>query len=481
MTDIIIKQAQEAYDAGNPIMSDEAFDNLTDSESQFELTEDTYTVKHKYYMGSMPKVHSFEELAKIAKDGDYVQPKFDGISCEIVLENSKIKSISTRGNGSYGKDLSNLVDAGFLKNSVWSSNLTFVYGELVLFSGNPTQKDRNVVAGLCNRNDLSSEDIENLQLIVFRAYRGDILVNPQELESMFLCNSYKVIPSLTKVAHTITEEVIDDIEDQFDNYYIFTKRDGIVFKANRHHHEFALKPEPKSAITEIVDVSWTKGKSKFSSTAIISPIVIDGVTISRVTLPERYIREMNLAIGDIIEVTRAGDVIPRIVGKVADGEYRKEIEPPTNCECGGEYITVGKKLTCSNPDCESNVKDFLYKVVEVLFWGIKRAPKSKLNKMIQDGSLTLDNILDINTFDSLTKRQKELISQGVERNFRSDLIAKSIYFMNIDGLTYEVALELQNDIESIDNSKYYDSMRFIILSKQIKEFIEKFRDLQNGY
>lgn len=480
MTDII-KQAQEAYDAGNPIMSDEAFDNLTDSESQFELTEDTYTVKHEQYMGSMPKVHSFDELAKIAKDGDYVQPKFDGISCEIVIENSNIKTISTRGNGSYGKDLSNLLDAGFLKNSIWSSNLTLVYGELVLFSDNPTQKDRNVVAGLCNRNDLSIEDVENLRLIVFRAYRGELIVGAQELESMFFCNSLSVRPSITKVAYEINEEVIENIKDYFDDYYCNIKRDGIVFKSNRHHHEFALKPEPKSAITEIVDVSWTKGKSKFSSTAIISPIVIDGVTISRVTLPERYIREMDLAIGDIIEVTRAGDVIPRIVDKVADGEYRKGIEPPVNCQCGGEYITVGKKLTCSNPDCEYNVKSLLYKVVEVLFWGIKRAPKSKLNKMVSDGSLTLDNILDINTFNSLTQRQKELISQGIERNFRSDNIAKSFYFMNIDGLTYEVALDLQKDVDSIDNSKYYNSINFILKSKQIKQFTEKFVDLQDGY
>lgn len=480
MTDII-KQAQEAYDAGNPIMSDEAFDNLTESESQFELTEDTYTVKHEQYMGSMPKVHNFEELAKIAKDGDYVQPKFDGISCEIVIENSKIKTISTRGNGSYGKDLSNLLEAGFLRNSVWNSNLTLVYGELVLFSDNPTQKDRNVVAGLCNRNDLSIEDVENLRLIVFRAYSGEIIVDAQEFESMFFCNSLSVRPSRTKVAYAIDEDIIDNIKVQFDYYYENIKRDGIVFKANRHHHEFALKPEPKSAITEIVDVSWTKGKSKFASTAIISPIVIDGVTISRVTLPERYIREMDLAIGDIIEVTRAGDVIPRIVGKVADGEYRKEIEPPTECNCGGNYITIGKKLTCSNPDCEDNVNSLLYKVIEVLFWGIKRSPKSKLNKMIQDGSLTLDNILDIHTFDSLTQRQKELISQGIERNFKSDLIAKSFYFMNIDGLTYDVALELQKDVDSIDNSKYYDSINFILKSKQIKKFTEKFIDLENGY
>lgn len=45
MTDII-KEAQHKYDMGTPIMSDEAFDALTNSESKFELTEDTYTVRH---------------------------------------------------------------------------------------------------------------------------------------------------------------------------------------------------------------------------------------------------------------------------------------------------------------------------------------------------------------------------------------------------------------------------------------------------
>ena len=90
----------------------------------------------------------------------------------------------------------------------------------------------------------------------------------------------------------------------------------------------ALTPKPMSSVTKIVDVSWTKGKSKFASTAIIEPINIDGVTISRVTLPAKYIKEMDLHIGDYIEVTRAGDVIPRIVGLVKEGETREEIKEP---------------------------------------------------------------------------------------------------------------------------------------------------------
>ena len=49
----LLKHAQEEYDKGTPVMSDDAFDGLTNSESQFELAEDTYTIEHVHYMGSM--------------------------------------------------------------------------------------------------------------------------------------------------------------------------------------------------------------------------------------------------------------------------------------------------------------------------------------------------------------------------------------------------------------------------------------------
>ena len=478
MTDII-KEAQQKYDEGNPIMSDEAFDVLTDSESKFELTEDTYTVKHEHYMGSMSKVHHVKDLVGKSHDGDYAQPKFDGISCEVVLEHGRIKSISTRGDGKYGKDLSHLVDAGFLNDTTWNMNLTTVYGEIVLLSDSPSQKDRNIVAGLSNRTDVTPEDVQSLMLIVFKAYRDHSLVGHEEFKSMFLATTVQAQTSVTLVAHRIDDATIESLRKSFDEAYPMVKRDGIVFKSRTQKSEIALKPQPLSAVTKITGVDWTKGKSKFASTAIIEPIELGGVNISRVTLPAKYIHEMDLAIGDLIEVTRAGDVIPRIVGKVKDGESRRGIEPPTNCKCGGSYVTVGKKLTCDNTDCEHEEKSFLRKVIEVLFWGIKRAPKSKLNSLVSDGNLTLEDLFEGEILETLTGRQYELVLQGIARNFQDNISEKMLYCMDIDGLTYPVACEIMktcadvHDVSEDISFKFSREVRTVIRNRNIDKFITR--------
>lgn len=465
----IIKEAQKAYDAGKPIMSDEAFDALTNSESKFELTEDTYTVRHTHYMGSMSKVHHVKDLVDKANDGDYAQPKFDGISCEVVLEHGRIKSISTRGDGNYGKDLSHLVDAGFLKDTTWNMNLTTVYGEIVLVSDSPSQKDRNIVAGLSNRTDVTPKDVQSLMLIVFKAYRDHSLVGNEEFKSMFLATTVQAQTSVTLVAHRIDDSTIESLRKSFDEAYPMIKRDGIVFKRRTQKSEIALKPQPLSTVTKITGVDWTKGKSKFASTAIIEPIELGGVTISRVTLPAKYIHEMDLAIGDLIEVTRAGDVIPRIVGKVKDGESRRGIEPPTNCKCGGSYVTVGKKLLCDSTDCKHNETSFLRKIIEVLFWGIKRAPKSKLNSLVSEGKLTLDDLFEGEVFNTLTSRQYELVLQGIARNFQSDISEKMLYCMDIDGLTYPVAKDIMKSSTDVLDASTSPSVKF---SKEINEVLK---------
>ena len=224
----LLKHAQEEYDKGTPVMSDEAFDTLTDSESQFKLTEDTYTVKHNHYMGSISKVHSEEKLLDVVGNGWVAQPKFDGISCELILENGYIKSISTRGNGEYGKDLGHLLSCGFLEGVVWNPELESVYSELTFVSDNTSQKDRNIVAGIANKSDVSQDEINSLQLNVFKVYyKNNIIVPYTELERVYLCNSKQVVPSKTYV--TLEPHNIKVLQEMFDQDYPKVKRDGIVF------------------------------------------------------------------------------------------------------------------------------------------------------------------------------------------------------------------------------------------------------------
>lgn len=485
----LIKEAQNAYDAGKPIMSDDAFDGITNSESQFELTDETYTIKHVRRMGTINKIHSEEEVHKMVPSMSYVQPKFDGISCEVILQNGEISSISTRGNGEYGKDLSNLIDAGFLRGCLWNPQLNCVYGELTLISKEPSQKDRNIVSGICNKDNPTMSEVDRLQLNIYEARSNNMLVDFGELQSMYLCNSLQVVPSATYVYNH--GDSVKEFEDIFDKYYTYTKRDGIVFKKMidlDNMFSIALKPKPMSSVTKIIDVSWTKGKSKFASTAIIEPINIDGVSISRVTLPARYIREMDLHIGDYVEVTRAGDVIPRIVRLVKQGEDRKEIKEPNLCEYGHELKLVGKKLKCSETSCKSVEEEYLHQIKEILFWSIKRPPRSKMNKLIDSCDVTLQNILHCETYkDKMTHREYELIKQGITNFIVNNNDAKIIFAMNIDGLTYEKSKEIIKNYSSIENyienvdDVYSTSVTHVFVNYTILEFINDTNNLFNEY
>ena len=474
----ILKEAQIAYDKGNPIMSDDAFDGITESESQFKLNdEETYTIKHHRYMGSMSKVHTKEDLLKQMPSATFVQPKFDGISCEIILEHGWLKTISTRGNGEFGKDLSSIVEAGFLKDSSWNPEITTVYGEITLKSDDPSQKDRNVVAGICNKDNPTKEEVNKLQLNIYEAYRfGNILVPYSQIDRVYFCDDPNVKASNTYIINNNGEDTnIELYEGIFDDLYPDTKRDGMVFKKEPEYYgseegkfELALKPQPLSSITKIRGVSWTKGKSKFAATALIEPIELGGVTISKVTLPDKYIREMGLHIGDTIEVTRAGDVIPRIVKLVKEGEDRKKIEAPNICKYGHELSKVGKSITCSVKDCTTYETDFVNKIVEIMFWGIKRAPKSKMYRLVRSGDVDIHNVLEPDTYSSkLTTRELNLVKTGVE-NIEKDLSSKALCAMNIDGLTYEKAKSIIDEYDSVKNyieevsNPFAESISFIL-------------------
>ena len=485
----LIKEAQNAYDAGKPIMSDDAFDGITNSESQFELTDETYTIKHVRRMGTINKIHSEEEVHKMVPSMSYVQPKFDGISCEVILQNGEIVSISTRGNGEYGKDLSNLINAGFLSGSVWNPQLNCVYGELTLISEEPSQKDRNIVSGICSKDNPTIVEVSRLQLNVYEARSNDMLIDFGILERIYLCNSLQVIPSRTFVYNY--GDSVKELEDLFNESYTYTKRDGIVFKKIidlDNMFSIALKPKPMSSVTKIVDVSWTKGKSKFASTAIIEPIDIDGVTISRVTLPAKYIKEMDLHIGDYIEVTRAGDVIPRIVGLVKEGETRKDIKEPNLCKYGHELRLIGKALKCSEQSCKSIEEEYLHQIKEILFWNVKRPPRSKINKLISSGDVTLKNILHCEQYkNKMTPREYELVKQGIINFIINNNEAKIIFAMNIDGLTYNKAQDIIKEysyiIKYLNNvdDVYSRAISYTLENKSIHEFVEDTNNMFNEY
>lgn len=470
----LIKKAQNEYDKGSPIMSDEAFDNLTNDESQFKLTDDTYTIKHILPMGSMKKVHSIDQ---IPNQKYYVQPKFDGVSCEVQInENGELISASTRGNGEYGKDISHIQ---LFKNTKFNPKLRLLYGEITLVSKKPSQRDRNIVAGVLNSKKSSDEYL--LEFHVFNAHEdfGEYLlheITEYEIPKIYISNNPLIRGSETLEISLAHKDNIKLIKDKFNEMYPNTKRDGIVFKS-LFDPPFALKPKSLSAVTKLKDVSWTKGKSKFAATAIIEPITLGDVTISKVTLPDKYIREMDLHIGDYIEVSRSNDVIPRIIGLVEPGKTRKKIKVPNKCPYGHDLEKFGKVIYCSNKNCKSIEESYTHSVKDIMFWGVTRPPRSKLSRLISENKISLNEILYPDKYSHLiTKREYELCLIGAN-NFNQQIEEKMLVAFNVDSLTFKKSEKIIkekgiiNILEDPDNILEESASRIYNNSDSISKFI----------
>ena len=112
--------------------------------------------------------------------------------------------------------------------------------------------------------------------------------------------------------------------------------DGVVLKVDSHATQqrlgytgraprwaIAYKFTAKSAITQLEDIMITVGRSgKLTPTAMLAPVFVGGVTVSRATLHNAdFIERLGLLVGDWVKVERGGDVIPKVVEVVEDADH----------------------------------------------------------------------------------------------------------------------------------------------------------------
>ena len=85
----------------------------------------------------------------------------------------------------------------------------------------------------------------------------------------------------------------------------------------------AYKFTAEQAVTQMYDIMITVGRSgKLTPTAMLKPVFVGGVTVSRATLHNAdWIERMGLKIGDWVKVERGGDVIPKVAAIVEDAEH----------------------------------------------------------------------------------------------------------------------------------------------------------------
>jgi DNA ligase (NAD+) len=171
---------------------------------------------------------------------------------------------------------------------------------------------------------------------------------------------------------------IDDAEKQ--RASLGYEIDGVVLKVDAHATQqrlgytgraprwaIAYKFTAKAGITQMEDIMITVGRSgKLTPTAVLSPVFVGGVTVSRATLHNAdFIERMGLKIGDWVKVERGGDVIPKVAEVIEDKDHprgTRSFKFPKNCpECGNAVVREEGEADwrCVNADCPAKLRESL--------------------------------------------------------------------------------------------------------------------------
>lgn len=469
--------------------SEEGLD-LTDSPSQRVggLPLDAFEkAPHRIPMLSLANSYSpedifdFDERVKkflnTDKDIEYLcEPKFDGLSMELIYENGHFVRALTRGDGAVGEDVTQnirTIKSIPLKLSLKNPPpLLEVRGEVLMFKEdfaklNETQQEngqqtfanpRNASAGSVRQLDSKITASRPLRFYAYAlgATDGVEFKTQQEIEDYFVevgipslrnkegLELVKLCKGPTEVAsyyHNI-EKVRPGLAFDIDGIVIKVNslrlQDDLGMVARSPRWATAAKFKPEQAFTVIEDIAVQVGRTgALTPVAIMKPVKVGGVTVSNATLHNQdEITRKDVRIGDTVVIQRAGDVIPEVVSVVLDKrpQHSKPFEMPTHCPvCKSVVVKMEDEVVtrCVNPLCIAVVKESLKHFVA------RRA--MNLDKV---GDRLIETLVDhklLSRFSDFYRLTKEQIL-SLER--QGDKSAENI-------------------INSIENSKFPTLARFI--------------------
>ncbi|HMB65906.1 MAG TPA: NAD-dependent DNA ligase LigA, partial [Patescibacteria group bacterium] len=178
-------------------------------------------------------------------------------------------------------------------------------------------------------------------------------------------------------------------------------------------------------------------------TALLEPVNIGGVTVSRATLHNMdEIRRLEVKLGDTVVVERAGDVIPKIVQSLPNLRTgkEKEIRIPHNCpNCGSEVEKVPEEVAykCSNKDC------YAVNLSSASHWASKAAADiegmgEKIVEQLMENGLIQD-IADVYTLTIGDLKPLERFAEKSARNLVESI--RSSRAISLDRFLYGIGIE----------------------------------------
>ena len=347
-------------------------------------------VRHLGRLYSLDKCKTREELRawmdKLCVGGKMprvsVEYKFDGLTINLTYRDGKLVQAATRGDGVTGEVVTEQVKTiRSVPLSIPYKGVLEVQGEGIMrlsaleeYNSDPTvtplKNARNAAAGAIRNLDPAQTAKRKLEVVCYNVnyIEGRRFDSGSEMMAFLKEQKFKVSDMyvLADDEETVfgTLDKIESVRPTLD-FLI----DGAVVKAD----DFAMREElgytekfPRWAMafkfaaeemtTTVRDVIWQVSRTgKLNPLAVLDPVDIGGVTVSRATLNNiSEIRRKDVRIGSRVFVRRSNDVIPEITGVAEQPEDAVEIEVPTVCPaCGSPVEVRGVFAYCTDSEaCE---------------------------------------------------------------------------------------------------------------------------------
>jgi len=435
------------------------------------------------------------------------EPKLDGLAVSLLYENGHLVRGATRGDGSTGEDISANVRTVRniplkLHGSGWPVVLE-VRGEIYMpkggfealnarqleSGGKPFANPRNAAAGSLRQLDSKITASRPLELCAYGVGRSDGELADTHIGILQALKGWGLpISRELKLARGLAEcrEYFQAMGEKRDAlpYEI----DGVVFKVNSiaQQRELGFRArEPRWAIahkfpareeiTELLGVEFQVGRTgAITPVARLKPVQVAGVTVSNATLHNMdEVARLGVMIGDTVIVRRAGDVIPQILGIIAERRPAdaRAVAVPESCPvCGSavertqlikrskgrETVSEGSIYRCvGRLACQAQLKQAIIhfvsrRAMDIDGLGDKIVEQLVDKELIRSPAdlycLTFEQVVALEGFAEVSSRN---LLKSIEAS-RTPTLARFIYALGIPDVGEETAKLLARALGSLE-------------------------------
>ena len=551
------------YNDSKPIITDREYDDLKNEVFKLEKTynylknksvsnipvghkpsKSFEKFKHKVPMLSLSNAFQKDDIINFEKKifnylnqnlkfNYSVEPKIDGISASLTYINRKLKYGVSRGDGKIGEliteNLKTIKDIPLeIKKKNFPDEIE-IRGE-VFIKKNDFHKikdkfanPRNAASGSLRQKN--SEETKKIPLNFIAYSFGYYQNKSHEYQSEFLEDLKKwgfKTNKDNKILNSIDDLIIFHKKFENKRYDLDYDVDGLVYKVNNLNLQnrlgftsnsprwaIAHKFSADSAKTKVLNIEIQVGRTgALTPVAKVEPVNIGGVVVSNATLHnEDEIKRKDIRIGDIVEIERAGDVIPHVINvDLTKRKFKsKSFIFPIRCpSCGSDTVKEYNKITkkydavrrCINDsyDCDriaiEKLKHFISKdalnidglgkkVIEK-FWDLNliRKPQdifnldySKIKNLEGWGNLSVNNLKASIENSKKVSLQKFIYSLGIRHIGMENAKLISDNMINISNF-FEITKSLQFskfiNIDGIGETQINSLKNFFSNNKNIK-------------